>query len=190
MPSTNPGHWRKSVTRLAGFGVGAPDAGWNARTDERVANDMVRPRTITVLLAAAFAIAGCGSTGTDSATVASATTAGTPADESLTRDPDVPQLPFADNPDPDACGIPRPWGDGGQAWLTGTWEGELIEPEVLLYDSHLRRSITGSAPHGSEVRIVLFQENPTLDYYLVEVVNDPTQDGWVPAPFLSLDPVV
>ena len=112
------------------------------------------------------------------------------ADESLTRDPDVPELPFADNPDPDACGIPRPWGDDGQAWLTGTWEGELIEPEVLLYDSHLRRSITGRAPHGSEVRIVLFQENPTLDYYFVEVVDDPTQDGWVPAPFLSLDPVI
>ena len=145
-----------------------------------------------MLVAVVIAVSGCGSTGDDTRSAAPETSAATSVvtGESLTRDPDVPDLPFADNPDPDACGIPRPWGDGGQAWLTGTWEGELIEPEVLLYDSHLRRSITGSAPHGSEVRIVLFQENPTLDYYLVEVVNDPTQDGWVPAPFLSLDPVV
>jgi hypothetical protein len=154
---------------------------------------MVRPATTTVLLMLALTVAACGSTGSDSATQAPTTIGahlGTLSDGSLARDPDVPDLPFPDNPDPDACGIPRPWGDGGQAWLTGTWEGELIEPEVLLYDSHLRRSITGSAPHRSEVRIVLFQENPTLDYYFVEVVDDPTQDGWVPAPFLSLDPVV
>ena len=165
----------------------------NATTGRRVTEIMALPRSITVLVMIVFAATACGSAGSDSATEAPTTTATslvTLTDESVTRDPDVPDLPFPDNPDPDACGIPRPWGDGGQAWLTGTWNGELIEPEVLLYDSHLRRSITGSAPHRSEVRIVLFQENPTLDYYFVEVVDDPTQDGWVPAPFLSLDPVV
>ena len=50
----------------------------------------------------------------------------------LERDADVPELPFEDNPDPTLCGIPEPWGEAGRAWLTGVYEGELIQPEVLL----------------------------------------------------------
>jgi hypothetical protein len=152
---------------------------------------MTRRTAIAGLLAATVFAAGCGSgddaSGTDA--VDSAPVTSTVRSETIARDPDVPELPFADNPDPDACGIPRPWGVDDPAWLTGFWDGELIEPEVLLYDSHLRSSITGRGPHGSEVRIVLFQENPTLDYYFVEVADDPTQDGWVPAPFLSFEPI-
>ena len=41
----------------------------------------------------------------------------------------------------------------------------------------------------SEVKIVLFQENPVLDYYFVEVVGQPDK-GWIPDHFLSFDPVV
>jgi hypothetical protein len=108
----------------------------------------------------------------------------------LQRDPNVPELPFADNPDPSLCGIPTPWGTDEPAWLTGIFQGELIQPTVLLYDSHLRRSIQGSAPHGTEVRILLHQSNPALDYYLVRTVNhEPPQEGWIPAPFLSFHPV-
>ncbi len=105
------------------------------------------------------------------------------------RDPDVPALPFDDNPDPDQCGIPTVWGPGGQAWLTGIWDGELIEPEVLLYDSHQRLSISGRGDHGAEVEIVLYQGNPVLDFYMVEVAAT-GESGWVPAPFLSFEPVV
>lgn len=105
------------------------------------------------------------------------------------RDPDVPDLPFDDNPDPSQCGIPVQWGDEGRAFLSGRWEGELIQPEVLLYDSHLRTSVTASAPHGAEVQIVLFQENPVLDYYFVRISGDSGGEGWVPEPFLSFDPV-
>jgi hypothetical protein len=105
------------------------------------------------------------------------------------RDPDVPDLPFDDNPDPNQCGIPITWGLDDPAWLTGMWEGELIQPEVLLYDSHSRLSITGHLEHGSEVLIVLFQENPVLDYYLVRSI-DGKVEGWAPAPFISFDPLV
>ena len=61
----------------------------------------------------------------------------------------VPPLPFADNPDPTACGAPLVWGGDGQAWLTGYYEGELVAPTVYLYDSHLRKSVTGLAPTGT-----------------------------------------
>ncbi|GEM_PF-1210899 len=100
----------------------------------------------------------------------------------------VPSLPFADNPDPTQCGIPTRWGTtNNRAWLTGFYGGDLVQPIVYLYDSHLRRSVKASAPHGSEVEIVLFQDNPTLDYYMVRIVGAPadTDEGWVPAPFLS-----
>lgn len=108
----------------------------------------------------------------------------------IERDSDVPALPFDDNPDPAQCGIPVPWGESNStAWLSGEWEGQLIQPEVLLYESHLRTSVTGGAPHGSQVEIVLLQKNPILDYYFVSVDTDPDQQGWVPAPFLSFDPV-
>jgi hypothetical protein len=106
------------------------------------------------------------------------------------RDPDVPDLPFPDNPDPSLCGKPEPWlAPDDRAWLNGVWDGVLIEPEVLLYDGHLRSAITGSAPHGSPVRIVLSQTNPVLDYYFVEVVGADGLSGWVPGPFVSFEPV-
>lgn len=69
------------------------------------------------------------------------------------RDPDVPSLPFPDNPDPNQCGIPTAWGSDGTAWLTGLYEGELVQPTVLLYDSHSRLSIAAKAPHGPWFRL-------------------------------------
>ena len=100
----------------------------------------------------------------------------------------VPPLPFPDNPDPSACGIPTPWGSSETARLNGTYEGELVEPVVNLYDSHARREITGSAPSGTEVVVMFSQGNPVLNYYLVKTVGPgPTQEGWVPAPFLEFD---
>lgn len=103
----------------------------------------------------------------------------------------VPPLPFDDNPDPDQCGIPTAWGKDDPAWLTGVWEGELIQPVVYLYDSHLRREVVGQIPHGGRVEIQLFQSNPVLHFYRVRSLDeDVTQEGWVPAPFVSLDPVV
>lgn len=104
------------------------------------------------------------------------------------RDADVPELPFPDNADPTVCGIPVPFGSDNRAWLTGTYQGELIQPTVLLYDSHARRSITGRAPSGAEVEVVLSQTNPTLNYYLVRTAGDEVQEGWIPAPFLSFEP--
>lgn len=59
------------------------------------------------------------------------------------RSPDVPDLPFPDNPDPSQCGIPQLWGDDTSAYLTGYYGGELIQPIVLLYDSHLRLKYRG-----------------------------------------------
>jgi len=98
----------------------------------------------------------------------------------------IPALPFPDNPDPGACGIPTPWGTSETARLSGTYEGELVEPMVNLYDSHARREITGSAPTGTEVVVMFSQSNPVLNYYLVKTVGPgPTQEGWVPAPFLE-----
>lgn len=106
------------------------------------------------------------------------------------RDPAVPELPFPDNPDPSQCGIPSRWGQEDLAWLTGLYEGQMVQEEVLLYDSHLRLKITASAPHGSQVRVLLFQQNPVIDYYLVKVAGaEPPNEGWVPAPFLSFEAV-
>ena len=107
----------------------------------------------------------------------------------IERDPDVPPLPFDDNPDPTQCGIPVELGDDVAGWLSGMWDGELIQPEVLVYDSHLRVSVTGGAPHGAEVEVVMFQENPVLDYYFVRIPGDSPQEGWVPSAFLSFEPV-
>jgi hypothetical protein len=107
----------------------------------------------------------------------------------LQRAPDVPDLPFPDNPDPLQCGIPVQWGKGDPAWLTGYYQGKLLQPTVFLYDSHLRQSIAGAAPSGAMVRVVLYQRNPTLDYYMVETIGlDDVQRGWVPAPFLQFEP--
>jgi len=120
----------------------------------------------------------------------STTGAGQPAGELVSsRDPHVPDLPFDDNPDPNRCGIPVQWGEDDRAWLNGEFEGELIQPTVLLYDSHLRQSVVASAPHGAEVQVVLFQENPVLDYYFVKIPGWQPQEGWVPAPLLSFKPV-
>ncbi len=106
------------------------------------------------------------------------------------RDPDVPALPFPDNPDPSQCGIPTPWGSDNQAWLTGIYEGEMVQPEVMLYDSHLRMEIVAQAAHGSEVEVILYQQNPVTDYYLVKIVGaESPNEGWVPGPFLSFNPV-
>ncbi len=106
------------------------------------------------------------------------------------RSPDVPPLPFEDNPDPLQCGIPVTWTADAQAWLNGVYEGELVRPVVFLYDSHLRLNIKAQAPHGSEVAVLLYQQNPITDYYLVKIVGaDPPNEGWVPAPFLSFEPL-
>jgi hypothetical protein len=107
------------------------------------------------------------------------------------RDPNIPDLPFFDNPDPDQCGIPILWGSvNNKAWLTGMYEGELVQPTVLLYDSHLRMQIMAEAPHGTAVTIIMYQQNPVVDYYYVQIdgVDGPNK-GWLPAPFLSFEPV-
>lgn len=99
----------------------------------------------------------------------------------------VPPLPFAGNPDPNACGIPTAWGDGAPAWITGYYRGRLVEPVVYLYDSHVRKAVVGRIPSGGRVRIVLSQTNPVLNFYLVRSLDlTPMQEGWVPAPFVSL----
>lgn len=106
----------------------------------------------------------------------------------IERAVEVPALPFPDNPDPALCGIPQAWNNDELAYLTGFYEGELIQPIVFLYDSHLRRKITAQAPHGSEIKILLSQSNPQLDYYLVKIVGAlPPNEGWVPAPFVSFE---
>lgn len=111
------------------------------------------------------------------------------ADNGLVRDANVPDLPFADNPDPTVCGIPVQWGSDTPAWLNGIYEGTMLQADVLLYDSHQRFSLTGSAPHGTQVEILLYQENPVLDFYLVKTIGPDPQEGWIPAPLLSFDPI-
>ena len=101
---------------------------------------------------------------------------------------DVPELPFDDNPDPDQCGIPQPLGDGVTGVVTGTYEGRLWFEDVHLYDSHLRSAVTGTVPHGSDVRLVMFQNNPVLNYWLVRWEGpDGTVEGWAPDPFVRRD---
>jgi len=101
------------------------------------------------------------------------------------RDPDVPELPFPDNPDPNACGIPTPW-NGYEAWVNGTYQGQVVQATVFLYDSHERLHITGAVPSGTPVQVELYQANPVLDFYFVraDTASGP-QKGWVPAPFLQ-----
>jgi hypothetical protein len=104
------------------------------------------------------------------------------------RSPDVPELPFADNPDPSLCGIPIQWNNSEPAWLNGYYQGKLIEPEVYLYDSHLRLNIVTKAPNGTQVKVLLYQNNPYLDYYLVKIEGaELPNEGWVPGPFLSFE---
>lgn len=100
----------------------------------------------------------------------------------------VPSIPFDDNPDPEACGIPRPWASDTGGIVDGHYQGELIQPVVYLYDSHLRHEVVGQIPSGSDVEILLYQSNPVLDYYLIRSADlEPAQEGWVPAPFLIVD---
>ena len=107
----------------------------------------------------------------------------------IERSPEVPALPFEDNPDPSLCGIPHQWTSAEPAYLTGIYEGELIQPTVFLYDSHLRREVVGQAPHGAQIQILLSQSNPTLDYFFVKILDTKTPtEGWVPAPFISFKP--
>jgi len=107
---------------------------------------------------------------------------------SVERDPDVPELPFPDNPDPNACGIPTPYG-GAIAWVNGVYQGQIVEPTVSLYDSHERMHITGAVPSGTEVHVELYQANPVLDFYFVRAeTSTGPQKGWVPAPFLQFNP--
>lgn len=102
----------------------------------------------------------------------------------------APALPFADNPDPALCGVPATWHGDDPAWVTGEYAGELVEPVVFLYDSHLRREVIGQVPHGGRVEIQLSQSNPELNYYRVRSLDmQPLQEGWLPAPFLSFEPV-
>jgi hypothetical protein len=116
----------------------------------------------------------------------SASLAPTPLVIQSQRDSNVPDLPFPDNPDPTLCGMPVKWGLDSPARLSGYYQGNLIEPTVYLYDSHLRYKITGEAPSGTAVHILFYQHNPKLDYYMVETVGvNPKQTGWVPAPFIS-----
>ena len=117
-------------------------------------------------------------------------TATQPASESdaIRRDANVPDLPFPDNPDPNACGIPTPFGNYA-GWVTGTFQDQLIEPTVFLYDSHERLHITGAVPSGTQVQVQEYQANPVLDFYLVRAdTPDGPQSGWVPAPFVQFSP--
>lgn len=151
-------------------------------------------RTIILFVLAAMWLAACvsesaaGRVATHSGELSAQETA--VAWIAANRDPDVPPLPFPDNPDPDQCGIPTAWGDGGIAWLSGIYEGELVQPTIMLYDSHSRLRITAEAPHGAQVQIILYQQNPILDYYLIKIKGAPKpNEGWVPGPFLSFEPV-
>ena len=140
-------------------------------------------RQLSFLFAVMWLLAACGASQQPSSVEATA-----PLSAAELRAMTIPALPFPDNPDPNECGIPTPWGLDDPAWLSGEYNNELVQPTVLLYDSHSRNRVVGAAPHGAEVRIKLAQSNPTLNYYLIETVNiEPRQEGWVPAPFLELE---
>lgn len=100
---------------------------------------------------------------------------------------EVPPLPFANNPDPNQCGIPRMLGEGVLGVLHGEFDGVLQEPIVHLVDSHLRRAVTGHVPAGTVVEVIMYQDNPALDFYFVRWHGpDGIQEGWVPAPYLDI----
>ncbi len=97
----------------------------------------------------------------------------------------VPALPFPSHNDPSLCGIPQPMGKSATGVLDGHYQGTLVEPTVYLYDSHLRKAVTGEAPSGTAVQVLYYQSNPTLDFYMVRVQTATGSfEGWVPAPFL------
>jgi hypothetical protein len=100
----------------------------------------------------------------------------------------IPAFVFEDNPDPDQCGIPQPMGSGYTGTLHGSVDGEVVEPMVYLYDSHLRAEVRGQVRAGSVVEVVMYQLNPVLDYYFVRFRADDGRsvEGWVPAPLLDV----
>jgi len=100
----------------------------------------------------------------------------------------IPTFVFEDNPDPDQCGIPQPMGSGYTGTLHGSVDGEVVEPMVYLYDSHLRAEVRGQVRAGSVVEVVMVQLNPVLDYYFVRfrAADGRSVEGWVPAPFLDV----
>jgi hypothetical protein len=101
----------------------------------------------------------------------------------------VPTLPFPTNPDPDLCGIPVPMGEGFEGLLHASYDGVVQEEVVHLVDSHLRAAVTGHVPAGSVVEVVMFQDNPELDFYFVRWHGpDGVASGWVPAPYLEVLP--
>ncbi len=113
-------------------------------------------------------------------------------DDGVVENLEIPDLPFPENPDPNECGIPTLWGNAdNQAWLTGYYDGELVQPVVYLYNSHARTAILVEAPSGAEVEILMFQANPVLDYYYVKIVGAEAgqNEGWVPEPFLTFEPI-
>jgi hypothetical protein len=98
---------------------------------------------------------------------------------------EIPPLPFASNYDPTLCGIPEQV--NFTTTVTGEYNGELIQPIIYLYDSHLRNAITGQLFPGTRVKVELSQTNPALNYYFVRTIDlDPPQSGWIPEPFLIL----
>lgn len=159
---------------------------------------MMRPHrrqraALVPIVAIALVIAACGSR-TDMQTAVAgppiAASASNPVTVHATSlpQPAVPVLPFADNPDPTQCGIPMTWGKDDPAWITGLYQGKLIQPVVFLYNSHERREVVGQIPHGGRVRILLSQANPALNYYFVRSLDlQSAQEGWIPAPFVALD---
>lgn len=151
----------------------------------RTAKRACRMTTLIVVLSAL--LTGCGTRG--EADVEDRTSP--PGTATLASLPlTAPPLPFADNPDPALCGVPRAWLDDEPARVTGVYAGELVQPVVFLYDSHLRNEVIGQIPHGGRVEIELSQSNPELDYYRVRSLDmQPVQEGWLPAPFLSFEPV-
>ena len=131
-------------------------------------------RLILVLLVGGLMLTGCQA---GTATVTQAPTDRLPAT--------VPALPFANNPDPTLCGIPEP--DGRHGLVTGDYEGKLVQPIVYLYNSHLMNAITGQIYPGTQVKIELSQNNPSLNFYFVKTIGvEPSQSGWIPEPFLAI----
>ena len=143
----------------------------------------VRVRRVAALLAAAGVLALVALQARANADI---------ADALILPGPDapiaIPAFVFDDNPDPDQCGIPQRMGSGYTGTLHGTVDGELVEPMVYLYDSHLRSAVRGKVRAGSVVEVVMYQLNPVLDYYFVRFVADDGRrvEGWVPAPLLEV----
>jgi hypothetical protein len=151
-------------------------------------------RVALPLLVASTLLAACGAPASPTAVPNPTSMSNTNNSAALSsvadRAPNVPALPFPDNLDPSQCGLPSAWTSAAPAFLTGVYDRVLVEPTVFLYDSHLRQRIVASAPNGAQVKILMAQQNPTLNYYMVEIVDasPPANEGWVPAPFVTFEP--